>query len=152
MFGAFLCQGLCFELWFMRNCSPSALWQLPALLAAVQMQVYKSFSYSVKFQQTTFDHSHEQKKKKRYFKYHKIQRNSHFWSSTWWFGAWYVFGLARRGSTFGFHLLWHIVELAMRTRLCLSLWFIWFLCFRFDALTEWEPLCEPNFYVFLYWE
>ena len=31
----------------------------------------------------------------------------------------YVFGLARRGSTIGFHLLWHTVELAMSTRLCL---------------------------------
>ena len=28
----------------------------------------------------------------------------------------YVFGLARRGSTIGFHLLWHTVELAMNTR------------------------------------
>ena len=44
--------------------------------------------------------------------------------------------LARRGSTFGFHLRWHTVELAMSTRLCLLLWLIWFLCFRFDALTE----------------
>ena len=36
------------------------------------------------------------------------------------FGAWrYVFGLARRGSTIGFHLLWHTVKLAMSTRLCL---------------------------------
>ena len=35
-------------------------------------------------------------------------------------GAWrYVFGLARRGSTIGFHLLWHTVELAVSTRLCL---------------------------------
>ena len=45
-------------------------------------------------------------------------------------------GLARRGSTIGFHLLWHTVELAMSTRLCLSLCLIWFLCFRFDELTE----------------
>ena len=29
------------------------------------------------------------------------------------------FGLARRGSAIGFHLLWHTVELAMSTRLCL---------------------------------
>ena len=37
-----------------------------------------------------------------------------------WVGAWrYVFGLARRGSTIGFHLLWHTVELATSTRLCL---------------------------------
>ena len=37
-----------------------------------------------------------------------------------WVGAWrYVFGLTRRGSTIGFHLLWHTVELAMSTRLCL---------------------------------
>ena len=28
------------------------------------------------------------------------------------------------------------VELAMSTRLCLLGWLIWFLCFRFDALTE----------------
>ena len=41
-------------------------------------------------------------------------------SKTLWVGAWrYVFGLARRGSTIGFHLLWHTVELAMSTRLCL---------------------------------
>ena len=34
--------------------------------------------------------------------------------------AWrYVFVLARRGSTIGFHLLWHTVEWAMSTRLCL---------------------------------
>ena len=34
-------------------------------------------------------------------------------------GAWrYVFGLARRGSTISFHLLWHTVELDMSTRLC----------------------------------
>ena len=52
-------------------------------------------------------------------------------------GAWrYVFGLARRGSTICFHLLWHTVELAMSTRLCLSWRLIWFLCFRFEALTE----------------
>ena len=31
---------------------------------------------------------------------------------------WLVFGLARRGSTIGFHLHWHTVELAMSTRLC----------------------------------
>ena len=30
-----------------------------------------------------------------------------------------VFGFARRGSTIGFHLLWHTVELAMTARLCL---------------------------------
>ena len=30
-----------------------------------------------------------------------------------------VLGLARRGSTIGFHLLWQIVELAMSNRLCL---------------------------------
>ena len=29
------------------------------------------------------------------------------------------FGLARRSSTIGFHLLWHTVELAMSTRVCL---------------------------------
>ena len=34
--------------------------------------------------------------------------------------AWrYVFGLARRGSLIGFHLLWHTVELAVSARLCL---------------------------------
>ena len=36
------------------------------------------------------------------------------------FIAWrYVFGLARPVSTIGFHLLWHTVELAMSTHLCL---------------------------------
>ena len=35
-----------------------------------------------------------------------------------WVGALrYVFGLARRGSTIGFHLLWHAVELAMSAHL-----------------------------------
>ena len=32
-----------------------------------------------------------------------------------------VFSLARRGSIIRFHLLWHTVELAMSTRLCLLL-------------------------------
>ena len=51
--------------------------------------------------------------------------------------AWrYFFDLVRRGSTIGFHLLWHTLEIDMSTRLCLSLWLIWFFCFRFDALTE----------------
>ena len=37
------------------------------------------------------------------------------------FRAWrYVFGLARRGSAIGFHLLRHTVELVMSTLLCLS--------------------------------
>ena len=31
----------------------------------------------------------------------------------------FVVGLARRGSTICFHLLWHKVELAVSTRLCL---------------------------------
>ena len=36
------------------------------------------------------------------------------------FNVWFnTFGLARRGSTIRFHLLWHTVELAMSTRLCL---------------------------------
>ena len=57
-------------------------------------------------------------------------------------GAWrYVFGFARRGWTIGFHLLW----LAMSTRLCLSLWLIWFLCFRFDALTELGAFMRTEF-------
>ena len=65
--------------------------------------------------------------------------------------AWrYVFGLARRGSTIGFHLLWYTVELP---------WVLVFVCYSdsFDfyvfALMHWlgwEPLCEPTFYVFLY--
>ena len=37
-----------------------------------------------------------------------------------WVGDWrYALGLAHRGSTIGFHILWHTVELAMGTRLCL---------------------------------
>ena len=31
------------------------------------------------------------------------------------------------------------------TRLCLSLWLIWFLCFRFDALTELEAFMRTEF-------
>ena len=45
-------------------------------------------------------------------------------ASSWdqWVGAWRcVFGLARRGSAVGFHLLWHAVGLAVGARLCL-LW------------------------------
>ena len=57
----------------------------------------------------------------------------------------YVFGLAPRGSTIGFHLLWHTVELAMSTRLCLLEWLIWFLCFRFDALTELGAFMRTEF-------
>ena len=53
--------------------------------------------------------------------------------------------LARRGSTVGFHLLWHTVELAMSTRLCLLLWLIWFLCFRFDTLTELGAFMRTEF-------
>ena len=53
--------------------------------------------------------------------------------------------ISRRGSTIGFHLLWHTVELAMSTRLCLLLWFIWFLCFRFDALTELGAFMRTEF-------
>ena len=54
-------------------------------------------------------------------------------------------GLVRRGSTIGFHLLWHTVELAMSTRLCLSPWLIWFLCFRFDALIEFGAFMRTDF-------
>ena len=54
-------------------------------------------------------------------------------------------GLARRGSTIDFHSLWHTVELVMSTRLCLSLWLIWFLCFRFDALTELGAFMRTEF-------
>ena len=46
----------------------------------------------------------------------------------------YVFGLARRGSTIGFRLLWRAVGLAVGARLCLLWWLVWFLCFRFGAL------------------
>ena len=60
------------------------------------------------------------------------------------------FFLVFRGSTIGFHLLWHTVELAMSTRLCLLWWLIWFLCFRFDALTELGAFMRTEFYVFLY--
>ena len=57
----------------------------------------------------------------------------------------HVFGLARRCSTIGFHLLWHTVELAMSTRLCLLLWLLWFLYFRFDALTELGAFMRTEF-------
>ena len=50
-----------------------------------------------------------------------------------------------RGSTIGFHLLWHTVELAMSTRLCLLQWLIWFLFFRFDALTEFGAFMRTKF-------
>ena len=48
----------------------------------------------------------------------------------------------------GFHLLWHTVELAMNTRLCLSLWLIWFTCFRFDSLTELGAFMRTDFVCF----
>ena len=42
------------------------------------------------------------------------------WGFDRWVGTWRcVFGLARRGSAVGFHLLWHAVGLAMSARLCL---------------------------------
>ena len=44
--------------------------------------------------------------------------------------------MARRGSSIGFHLLWHKVELAMSTRLC---------TFRFDALTELGAFMRTEF-------
>ena len=47
-------------------------------------------------------------------------------------------------STIGFHLLWHTVGLATSTRLCLW-WLIWFLCFRFDALTELGAFMQIKF-------
>ena len=60
------------------------------------------------------------------------------WLSPSWFNYW-------------FYLLWHTKELTMSTRLCLSLWLIWFLCFRFDALTELGTSMRIDFfYVFLY--
>ena len=37
------------------------------------------------------------------------------------------------------------VELAMRTRLCLSQWLFWFLYFRFDALTVSEAFMRTEF-------
>ena len=72
------------------------------------------------------------------------------WKQDLWVGAWrYVFVLARRGSTIGFHLLWHIVELAMSTRLYYSDKFDFYV-FALMHWLSWEPLCEPTFYVFLY--
>ena len=65
-----------------------------------------------------------------------------------------IFNLARRGSTMGFHLLWHTIELAMSTCLCLLRWLIWFLCFRFDALTELGAFMQTEFLcvsVFPFW-
>ena len=38
-----------------------------------------------------------------------------------------------------------ILELAMSTRFCLSWWLIWFLCFRFDALTELGAFMRTEF-------
>ena len=46
----------------------------------------------------------------------------------------------------GFHLIWHTVELAMSIRLCLLQWLIWFLCFRFDALTELGAFKRTEFF------
>ena len=42
--------------------------------------------------------------------------------------------LARRGSAIGFHLLWHTVELAMSTRLCLPASVA-----QLDAPSDWRP-------------
>ena len=52
-----------------------------------------------------------------------------------------VFGLARRGSTIGFHLLWHTVS----TRLCLSQW----LDFYVFALMHWVERLSMN-RIFMY--
>ena len=59
-------------------------------------------------------------------------------------------GLARRGSTVGFHLLCCAVGLAVGGRLCFKWWWVMFLCFRLDALAELWPLCGPSFCVFMY--
>ena len=65
-----------------------------------------------------------------------------------WVGAWrYVFGLARRGLTIGFHLLWHTVALAMSTRLYYNDWFDFYV-FAFMHWLSREPLCKPKFMCF----
>ena len=51
-----------------------------------------------------------------------------------------VFGLARRGSTIGVHLLCHTVELARRARLCLSRWCFGFCVFAMVRWLSWTPL------------
>ena len=68
--------------------------------------------------------------------------------ASWFDLAWrFVFGLARRGSAIGFHLLRHTAELP---------WILVFgyhsnsFDFYFFALMywlSWEPLCEPNFFL-----
>ena len=60
----------------------------------------------------------------------------------------FFFGLSLRGPTIGFHFLWHTVELATSIRLCLPLWLIWFLLFRFDALTELGAFMWSDFLCF----
>ena len=69
------------------------------------------------------------------------------WSFNEWVGAWwYVFILACRGSTIGFELWIEVdVKLAIGTRLCLSWWFIWFLCFSYDASTELGAIMRTEF-------
>ena len=70
-------------------------------------------------------------------------------SSTWWMGRPAVCDcgtpwtfllpfLARRGSTIGFHLLWHTVELPWVLVFVYHSDYLIFLCFRFDALTVLE--------------
>ena len=55
--------------------------------------------------------------RKRTNRYKRVGYSLDIMRQTVW--AWrYVFGLARRGSNIGFHLLWHTVELAMNSRLC----------------------------------
>ena len=61
-------------------------------------------------------------------------------------GAWrYVFGLARRGSPIGFHLLWHTVDLPWVLVFVYHCDLFDFLCFRFDALTELGAFLRTEF-------
>ena len=54
------------------------------------------------------------------------------WLGPSWFSYWFSFTLAYS-------------KLAMSTRLCLLLWLIWFLCFRFDTLTELGAFMRTEF-------
>ena len=59
-------------------------------------------------------------------------------------------GLARRGSSIDFRLTLAHSRISQSTRLCLSQWLIWFLYFRFDAVTVLGAFLRTDFFFYVF--